>query len=96
MDISSFVADFEKVFTGTQMYKPNLYHDFPVITRFLDSCPDIEGLSSIKKQRLLNLACKHLSEDECYLEIGAYQGKSLISAMLGNKAKEGVYLRYFS
>ncbi len=41
-------------------------------------------MTSIKKQKLLNLAFSCLDASECYLEVGTYLGKSLISAMLGN------------
>jgi predicted O-methyltransferase YrrM len=41
-------------------------------------------MSSIKKLRLLHLAYGCLDESECYMEIGTYAGKSLISAMLNN------------
>jgi predicted O-methyltransferase YrrM len=49
-----------------------------------DICPDVEGMSSARKGKLLNLAFSCLAPDECYCEIGTYLGKSLISAMLGN------------
>ncbi len=39
---------------------------------------------SIKKQQLLNLAFGLLAEGEAYLEVGTYQGKSLVSAMIDN------------
>ena len=49
-----------------------------------DSLRDVDGMISVKKQRLLNLAYAHLEPREAYLEIGTWQGKSLIAAMRGN------------
>jgi hypothetical protein len=51
-----------------------------------DPCPDVEGMASIKKLKLLNLAVSCLPQGgkECYMEVGTYQGKSLIAACLGN------------
>jgi predicted O-methyltransferase YrrM len=41
-------------------------------------------MTSIKKQRLLRTAFSCLPPGEAYLEIGTFQGKSLLSAMAGN------------
>ncbi|MBI4743226.1 MAG: class I SAM-dependent methyltransferase [Actinobacteria bacterium] len=43
---------------------------------------------SVKKQKLLNIAFSCLDDNECYLEIGTYLGKSLISAMLQNPTRK--------
>ena len=49
-----------------------------------DSLRDVEGMISVYKQYLLHLAYSLLGPDEAYLEVGTWQGKSLISAMLNN------------
>jgi len=46
------------------------------------------GMSSIKKLKLLNLAYSFVGTDECYVEIGTFAGKSLISAMSNNKLRK--------
>jgi predicted O-methyltransferase YrrM len=54
-----------------------------------DPCPDVVGMASAKKLKLLNLAVRHLPRDgsECYFEVGTFQGKSLIAAGLGNNGR---------
>jgi predicted O-methyltransferase YrrM len=51
-----------------------------------DPCPDVAGMASLKKLKLLNLAAGCLPENgkECYLEVGSFQGKSLVAALAGN------------
>jgi predicted O-methyltransferase YrrM len=55
-------------------------------------------MASPKKLRLLSSAVSFLpvSEDECYLEIGTYQGKSLVSALLKNPGRHAVACDNFS
>jgi hypothetical protein len=51
-----------------------------------DPCPDVAGMASIKKMKLINLAagCLPKNGQESYLEVGSFQGKGLIAALLGN------------
>ena len=84
MNCQSFQDAFNKLFTSDLVQKPTYEFWDPIVARAMDSCPDVEGMLSIKKQRLLSLAFGLLDEDEAYFEIGTYRGKSLLSAMLGN------------
>lgn len=63
-----------------------------------DPCPDVAGMASIKKLKLLNLAVSCLVKhgNECYLEVGSFQGKSLIGALLGNSHAHAVACDNFS
>jgi predicted O-methyltransferase YrrM len=63
-----------------------------------DPYPDVAGMASIKKLRLLNLAVSLLPQDrfECYLEIGTYRGKSLIAALDGNPGRPAIACDNFS
>src|SRR5258708_6387068 len=55
----------------------------PVVSDRQDPCPDVVGMTSPRKSRLLNLAVGFLcGTPECYAEIGTYQGKSLIAALV--------------
>ncbi len=83
MDIAAFRKAFWDTF-GTSRNVPEFQYWDPIEGTKADSCPDVDGMMSIKKQRLLNMAFAHLNEDECYLEVGTFKGKSLISAMLDN------------
>ena len=51
-----------------------------------DPFPDVFGMASSKKLRLLNVVARHLPSDgsECYFEVGTFQGKSLVAAASGN------------
>jgi predicted O-methyltransferase YrrM len=57
-----------------------------------DSCRDVHGMTSPRKLQLLNLAVRQLPTDgtECYFEVGTFQGKSLIGALLGNPRRRAV------
>jgi predicted O-methyltransferase YrrM len=48
-----------------------------------DCCPDVKGMTSPAKQHLLHLAFSCIAPQEAYLEIGTYNGKSLLGAALG-------------
>ena len=84
MDIAAFRKEFWDVFKGAQRNEPDYSYWDPLIARQVDPCFDVEGMASIKKQQLLNLAFRHVGPGECYFEVGTYKGKSLISAMLHN------------
>lgn len=47
--------------------------------------PDVYGLTSPRVRRLLNELVKRIPPDEEYLEVGCWQGATLISALLDNK-----------
>ncbi|MBI2568940.1 MAG: class I SAM-dependent methyltransferase [Candidatus Schekmanbacteria bacterium] len=84
MRTALFQEAFSKVFRQEDVSAPTYAFWDPIIVAKLDPCPDVPGMISIKKQRLLNLAFGLIPENEAYLEVGTFQGKSLISAMLGN------------
>ncbi len=89
MDIGRFCAAFEAAFPLKVRHEANHHYTL---------CPvsDIEGMMSVKKQMLLNLAYSHLEQGEGYLEIGSWRGKSLISAMLGNEPRPSFACDNFS
>ncbi len=84
MDTTRFREAFWKHFKGAERNQPAYEHWDPIVSYQLDLCPDVEGMLSLKKQQLLNLAYSLLPEEEAYFEVGTYQGKSLLSAMLRN------------
>jgi len=53
-------------------------------------------MTAPRNQRLLNLAVAHLSEGEAYLEVGVFQGKTLISALRGNPVRPAYACDNFS
>lgn len=99
MDTARFARLFEEEFPASKRAVP----DSPLLrTRILrhlvDPCPDVAGMASPRKMRLLKLAVSLLPADgsECYLEVGTYQGKSLIAALKGNPGRRGVCVDNFS
>jgi len=81
MEIDVFTKKFDQLFPKDKLDKVTPMYEYRFIRRFFDHCASIKGMLSIKKQILLRIAAESLPADECYLEIGTYTGKSLISAM---------------
>lgn len=69
------------------------YFDRLPLDNFLDPIPDVVGMASPMKLLLLNSLFYYCVG---YLEIGTYQGKSLIGAAEGNYAKPTVCIDNFS
>lgn len=46
----------------------------------------VQGMSTPSNMHLLNLAVQCLGENECYLEVGTWRGRTLIGALLNNEA----------
>jgi predicted O-methyltransferase YrrM len=88
MNISAFCSKFDKSFPPEEREKTTRIFEYRFLRRFFDPCRSINGMSSIKKLRLLNLAYSFLEIDECYVEIGTFSGKSLISAMIKNNLRK--------
>ena len=96
MNIEQFQATFEAVFPATGRNQPTRRYEWHIprpgfLKRFgvrnfylFESLRDVEGLVSIKKEQLLRLAYGCLGREEAYLEVGTWQGRSLIAAMHGN------------
>jgi len=55
--------------------------------RFADVISNIHCMSRARVYAVLNAIVSCMDEGELYLEVGTYQGGSLISALLGNQAR---------
>lgn len=88
MKVEQFKKKFEHVFTRSKMERPQKLYKFNLVRKLFDPCPTVKGMASIKKLQLLNIAYSFIQNDECYLEVGTYNGKSLIAAMLKNTLHE--------
>jgi len=84
VDIAAFRKAFWDHFKGKERNEPCYAYWDPLVALEVDPCPDVEGMTSIKVQQLLNLAFRFVDEGQCYLEVGTYKGKSLISALINN------------
>lgn len=78
MDTRAFLRALPELFGG------DLQAPSPVDRRFRAVVDDVDGMSTEHILTVLNLAVAHLGDDEWYLEVGSYRGRSLIGAMLGH------------
>ena len=79
MDVDGFLAEL-----------PGLFADFPASEtpsdrRFEPLVAEVEGLAAENNLALVNLAARKLGAGESYVEVGSWNGLSLISAALGNR-----------
>lgn len=84
MKVNEFLQVFRYFFPDDEIAKPSPHFEDRFSRSFFDTCFDVEGMMSIKKQKLLNIAFACLAPEEAYLEVGTYMGKSLVSAMQNN------------
>lgn len=96
MDASRFVSVFNRYFPPDEIDKPTPMFAQAFTRSFFDPCFLVEGFTSIKVQQLLSIAYALLPEDEAYFEVGTYQGKTLISAMVNNELKPAYACDNFS
>ncbi len=88
MNIQDFTKDFDRTFPIAKRSDASTLYNARFLRRWFDPCPTVQGMSSIKKLKLLKKAYSFLPPDECYLEIGTFVGKSLIAAMLKNEPRK--------
>src|SRR5262249_37950847 len=84
MNTALFLRRFERAFPLRRRTRPNPLLRYGFLRRLVDPCPTVLGMTAPKNQKLLRLAFSCLGTEEAYLEVGTYQGKTLISALLGN------------
>lgn len=89
MDLDAFKRSLLVRFEG-DFYRDDLPDD-----RFEKVVADVEGMSTPHSLMLLNEAVSHLGEDEWYLEVGTYRGRSLIGAMLGHDHNRFIAIENF-
>lgn len=88
MNLAAFRKRFEIKYPRHKIDQVSQWYEIGMVRNWFDPCPNIKGMSSIKKLRLLHIAYGCLNQDECHVEIGTYTGKSLISAMLNNPIRK--------
>jgi len=90
MDVDRFIKWFERTLATPQWSRPRTWASLLRSSQKIDDpCPDVVGMASSKKLKLLNLAVSILPNggQEAYLEVGTYLGKSLVAATLGNSGR---------
>ena len=75
MRVEQFLAEVDKAFTGDPQTSE------PVDPRFAGIVQDVNGYTSANELAVLNAAARVLPEDECYLEVGSYKGRSMSAAV---------------
>lgn len=89
MDLAAFRTALPDRFGG------DFYADDIADPRFAEVVAGVEGMSTPHSLVLLNEAVAHLGDDEHYLEVGTYRGRSLIGAMLGHDHDRFVAIENF-
>jgi Methyltransferase domain len=89
MDVARFLRELPGLFDRF----PDSEH--PKDRRFRDIVEGMPALAEENNLALLNLAASALGEGECYLEVGAYLGASLIAAARDNDEHEFVAIDRF-
>jgi predicted O-methyltransferase YrrM len=90
LDVAAFAAELPMRFGG------DLYADHPPERRYRDVVDEVPGMSTEHALTVLDLAVRHLADDECYLEVGSYRGRSLVGAMIENPERRAVAVESFS
>jgi predicted O-methyltransferase YrrM len=80
MKIENFVDHFDAVFPKDEIWRVTEMFEETLVRSQFDTCPDVPGMTSPKKQKLLEIAFSYIEDGESYFEIGTYLGKSIISA----------------
>jgi predicted O-methyltransferase YrrM len=81
MNLEKFVIAFDRFFPRDEIARPTTILEDHFVRSYFDPCFDVNGMTCVKKQLLLRLACSFLGPGEAYVEVGTFQGKSLISAI---------------
>ena len=76
MDIARFRRELARRFPGGDLYSA------PLDSRFDRVIEQVDGMSSTHSLTLLNVAAGCLGDNEWYLEVGSYRGRSLVGATL--------------
>jgi hypothetical protein len=94
MNVREFRGAFEAAFPPRVRERPTPLYSLGLRFKKLhleyylfDPLRDVDGMISVKKQRLLKLAYAQLPPEEAYLEVGTWAGKSLIAAMHQNRLR---------
>ena len=96
MNIEAFRTLFEQTFPEEERDAPSPVLEQAFTRSFFDPCFFVPGMTAVKNQHLLKLAFSFIAESECYLEVGTWQGKTLISALLSNVPRKAYACDDFS
>jgi protein O-GlcNAc transferase len=86
MDFAAFLADCRAQWPEFDDPRRLARSIKPADRRLADYPKQIRGMATENKLMLLNLAVAQLAPDEVYVEVGCYQGASIVGAARGNPA----------
>lgn len=86
MDFAAFIADCRRIWPCFEHRKALAKSRHPEDRRLADVLTEVPGMATENKLMLLNLAVAHLAPAEVYVEVGCYQGASIVGAARGNRA----------
>jgi predicted O-methyltransferase YrrM len=89
MDVAAFAADLPRRFGG------DVLAAHPADRRFSAVVDRVPGMSTEHALTVLDLAVEHLADDECYLEVGSYRGRSLVGAMMSHPDRRAIAVESF-
>lgn len=81
MDIQKFLSELDQVFPGDPQ---DTDASDPQWQRVVD---EVDGFTSANELAVLNLAARIMPEDEAYLEVGTFKGRSLCGVVQGVEGK---------
>ncbi len=96
MDIRGFQQQFAEHFPEVERGQPTPVLEQTFTRSFFDPCFNVPGMTAVKNQFLLKLAFACIAQDECYLEVGTWLGKTLISAAANNVVRKAYACDDFS
>jgi protein O-GlcNAc transferase len=96
MDFDGFIAACERQWGRLDGVDALAEAPCPSDRQLADLPEQVPGFATENKLMLLNLAVRHLDPDEVYVEVGTWQGLSLIGASVGNDDKRLVACDNFS
>jgi predicted O-methyltransferase YrrM len=90
VDVDAFAAALPARFGG------DLRRADPPDARFGGLVQRVPGMSTEHALAVLDLAVDHLPEDECYLEVGSFRGRSVIGALRDHPGRRGTAVESFA
>ncbi|MFX4287258.1 class I SAM-dependent methyltransferase [Janibacter sp. G349] len=81
MRVEDFLTEVERSFDGDPQTSD------PVDPVFAHIAETVNGYTAVNELAVLNAAARALPEDECYLEVGSYKGRSMSAAVQGISGK---------
>lgn len=89
MDTATFFDQLPDAFTGAPATTD------PVDARWAEMATHVAGYTAPNELAVLNLAARLMPEDEAYLEVGTFKGRSICAAVQGNENKTFVAMENF-